>query len=159
PRPRRAAARRPVSADFVFIDGRHSPVAPRGVSAMTWNRWLSALQRSARPTRRPRRDCRPRLEELEDRTLFSVSVLSVAATRSPPANGQSEVAPMHSVSDDGRYTVFASTATNLVANQTTDSSGSKFLNIYLYDAKQQTTTLITHASGSGNSAKEANGNS
>jgi hypothetical protein len=126
---------------------------------MTWNRWLSALQRSARPTRRPRRDRRLTLEALEDRTLFAVSVISLAATGSATANGQSEVAPMHSVSDDGRYTVFASTATNLVANQSTDSSGSKFLNIYLYDNQQQTTTLLTHASGSGNSAKEANGNS
>jgi hypothetical protein len=129
---------------------------------MTWNRWLSALQRPARPTRRPRGDRRLTLEALEDRTLFAVQVLTTAvpvpSTGATTANNQSELSPMHAVSDDGRYTVFASTATNLVSNQSSSSNGNT-LNIYLYDAKQQTTTLLTHASGTGNSAKEANGNS
>jgi hypothetical protein len=112
---------------------------------MTWNRWLLALQRRVRPTRRPRRLT---LEALEDRSLFAVQVLSTAvAVPTTTANGQSEVGPMHSISDDGRYTVFVSTATNLVANQGTTASQT-IRNVYLYDKTSNATTLLSHQAGS-----------
>jgi hypothetical protein len=46
-----------------------------------------------------------------------------------------------SVSADGRYTVFISDATNLVASQST-LNGEK--NVFLYDKVTQTTTLVNH---------------
>jgi hypothetical protein len=136
---------------------------------MTWNRWLLALKRHLRPTRslRPaRRLARPSrltLERLEDRTVFSVQVLTTAlpvpSTGATTANGQSELSPMHAISDDGRYTVYTSAASNLVSNQAASATGK--LNIYLYDSKSGSTTLITHESGNSTTtlATTANGDS
>ena len=131
---------------------------------MSWNRWLLAPQRVVRPIRRPRRDRRLTLEALEDRTLFAVSVLSTAVpvptTGATTANNQSELSPMHAVSDDGRYTVYTSAASNLVANQAASATGTT-LNIYLYDNKNGTTTLLSHEAGSSSTtlATTANGDS
>jgi hypothetical protein len=60
------------------------------------------------------------------------------------ANGESEVSPVHAVSDDGNYTVFISNAPNLVANED-DSNLS--LNVYLYNKSANTVTLLSHNSG------------
>jgi hypothetical protein len=127
---------------------------------MSWHRWIRSLDTKVRPirtrtTRRPKRQAVvPCLEGLEDRTLFAVSLLSAAATASSTtASGQSEIAPIHSISDDGRFVVFASTANNLVSSQSASATG-KTLNIYLYDNQSGTTTLISHDSSS--SSKTAN---
>jgi hypothetical protein len=85
------------------------------------------------------------LEALEDRTLFSVNVLSTAAgTPLSTGNGQSEAVPMHSISDNGRYTVFASDATNLLTNQ---SQPANTENVFLYDSQSGTTILVSHQNG------------
>src|SRR5262249_51246334 len=73
---------------------------------------------------------------------------------SQTANGLSEVSPIHSVSDDGRFTVFVSNAPNLVGDEV-DSALT--LNVYLYDKSSGTTTLVSHASGA--SATTGNGES
>jgi Tol biopolymer transport system component len=59
-----------------------------------------------------------------------------------------------SVSADGRYTVFTSTATNLVADQSTLNEGS---NIFLFDKVSQTTTLVNHIPGFDNTTGDGGG--
>jgi hypothetical protein len=88
------------------------------------------------------------LESLEERTVPSnVGLLSAAASSSSTtASGQSELAPMHSISDNGRFTVYGSTATNLVSSQSA-SATTKTENIFLYDNQSGSTTLITHIAG------------
>ena len=91
---------------------------------MSWTRWFRKGQEQrqpsdTRPTRRQKsRRTQPQLEALENRLAPAVSVVSLAAG-SPlsTANGQSEAVPMHSVSNDGHFTVFSSNATNLLASQ------------------------------------------
>jgi hypothetical protein len=109
-------------------------------------------------SRRRSRYRRLHLETLEDRTLPSASVASLAnpISGATTANGESQVSPMRSLSDNGHLTVYASLASNLVANQTTSTSGPT-LNLFLYNNQTSTTTLITAASGS--SSQTANGNS
>jgi Bacterial Ig-like domain (group 1)/Putative Ig domain/WD40-like Beta Propeller Repeat len=114
---------------------------------MFTNEWLQWLKRSFRRIQkgkqqkmRPR--YRPLMENLEDRTLMSISVLSTAA--SGTGSGQSEAAPVHSVSDDGRFVVFASNASNLVSGQSTPSGQ---LNVFLHDNLDGTTTLVSHQYG------------
>jgi PKD repeat protein len=70
------------------------------------------------------------------------------------ANGLSEIAPEHAVSDDGNFTVFVSTAPNLVASEV-DSSLTQ--NVYLYSKSANTVTLLSHSSAS--STTTANGES
>jgi hypothetical protein len=60
------------------------------------------------------------------------------------ANGLSEVSPIHAISDDGRFTVFFSTAPNLVAGEVDTNLT---LNVYLYDNQAQTVTLLSHMAG------------
>jgi PKD repeat protein len=76
---------------------------------------------------------------------------------SSTANGQSEIPPEHSISDNGRDIVFASLAPNLVAQQAVSSTAGSTQNVYLYDSTTQTTTLLSHATGS--ATTEANGTS
>ena len=52
-----------------------------------------------------------------------------------------------SVSADGRYTVFLSTATNLVTNQVTVNDQA---NVFLYDKQTGTITLVNHVPGFAN---------
>jgi Tol biopolymer transport system component len=48
------------------------------------------------------------------------------------------------LSDDGRYVVYVSSATNLVAGQTTNA----FTQLYQFDRDQETTVLVSHAASS-----------
>ena len=98
------------------------------------------------------------LETLEERSLLSVSVVSLSNPTSgaTTANGQSQVSPERTISDDGNLVVYASLADNLVANQTASASGA-IQNVFLYDGQSNTTTLITGANGS--STETANANS
>jgi len=61
------------------------------------------------------------------------------------ANGLSEVMPQHSVSDDGRFTVFISDAPNLVPNEVDTNLN---MDVYLYDNKTATKIMLSHAAGS-----------
>jgi hypothetical protein len=64
-------------------------------------------------------------------------------------NGQSEVSPIHAVSDDGNLTVFMSNAPNLVAGELDPSLT---LNVYLYNKTANTVTLLSHVAGTGTAA-------
>ena len=90
------------------------------------------------------------LETLEERDVPSLVLVSAADpffhSSSASADGQSETSPRYSVSDDGRYIVFVSTADNLLAGQTKSSAGTTE-NVYLYDNVLKSITLITHAAG------------
>ncbi len=122
---------------------------------MSWTRWLRALKpqlTSLRSRLRPAR-IRPTVESLEDRNLFAVSIISTAdpsflAANAPvtAANIQSEITPVHSISDDGTYTVYASTSTNLVKGEIANNPVT--LNIYLYNSVSLTTTMVSHSATS-----------
>jgi hypothetical protein len=104
-------------------------------------RCRSQRRKLARPSKCPRLA----VEELQDRTLLSVNVLSLASgTPLATGNGPSELTPQSSVSNNGRYTVYESTATNLVANQSQQSNS---VNVFLYDSQAGSTVLISHAAG------------
>ncbi len=86
---------------------------------------------------------------LRDRTLDTTTLVSVS-TGSVQANQASEDA---SISGDGRYVVFTSTATNLVAG---DSNGVS--DIFLRDTVAGTTTLVSKSSaGTIGNAASVNG--
>src|SRR5262249_12869564 len=72
-----------------------------------------------------------------------------ANTPSKTANGLSEVTPEHSMSKDGRFTVFVSDAVNVVTGQT-DTNGT--FDVFLYDHDTNTKTLISHTSASSTTA-------
>src|SRR5262249_31207314 len=124
---------------------------------MAWTDWVrqwlgNRAKRSraaGQSTRRRRRRSQPflGLEALEDRTLFAVGVLSASAFPAGPAptsataNGQSEVAPAHSVSDDGRYIVFVSTADNVVPGQVDTQT---VQDVFLHDRVTNITKLVSH---------------
>ncbi len=74
------------------------------------------------------------------------NLVSDAATTSSTAAGLPLVEPPHrrTVSDDGRWVVFTSDAPNLVAGQA-DPNGEP--DVFLYDALNDTVTLVSHASG------------
>ncbi|HEX8916514.1 MAG TPA: hypothetical protein VF796_29450, partial [Humisphaera sp.] len=78
------------------------------------------------------------VEGMEDRKMFSVSLVSVGLNGAP-ADGASSQA---SVSGDGRYVVFASLATNLVAG---DTNGVQ--DIFLRDRQTGTTVLVSKGIG------------
>jgi hypothetical protein len=122
----------------------------------SWWRKVLGLQITS-TSRRRSRGCRLQLETLEDRTLPSASVVSLAypSSSATTADGQSQVSPMRSVSDNGQFIVYASLAGNLVANQSASASGAQ--NLFLYNAQNNTTTLITHDVSS--STQTANANS
>src|SRR5688500_3592455 len=77
-------------------------------------------------------------EQLEDRRLFAVSLISVGLGGAP-ANGESGEA---SVSQDGRYVVFSSRASNLVGG---DSNGAQ--DVFLRNTQTGNTLLISRAPG------------
>src|SRR5262249_23318882 len=60
------------------------------------------------------------------------------------ANGASEVSPIQSVSDDGRFTVFMSNAVNVVPGQVDTN---KTEDVFLYDKTTGAVTLISQAFG------------
>src|SRR5262249_10809859 len=77
-----------------------------------WRRYT--LPRSKQSAARPRLS----LESLESRDVPAVSLISAqAGTTDTTANGLSQAFPPGSISDDGRYVVFTSTAPNLVTGQ------------------------------------------
>src|SRR4051812_20250215 len=80
------------------------------------------------------------LEFLEARDVPATLISSADPSfdnSSASATGQSEVTPRNSISDDGTYIVFVSTAHNLVADQVEDSDGFT-QNVYLYNTSNQT---------------------
>src|SRR5262249_6839020 len=78
-----------------------------------------------------------------DTTQQAPAVVSLAASHDlPPGNSYST-----SVSADGRFTVFTSTAANLVTNQATANSGQ---NIFLFDKQTSVVTLVNHVPGLAN---------
>lgn len=81
---------------------------------------------------------------LEDRTLLSPLLVSKAQPAGIPvtANGDSLAG---SISDDGRYVVYVTTATN-VKTGTTDANGDQ--DVYIYDRVNQSTALVSHQNGS-----------
>jgi PKD repeat protein len=121
----------------------------------TWIRRLFA--RCPSPfTRRPAK-WRLSLEALEGRlvpTSSTVSLLSAAADGS--AGGATSLPGNTSpvVSQDGRYVVFQSAATDLVAGQ---SDANSTYDVFLRDRQTGTTTLVSRAAGS--STQTANGQS
>lgn len=120
-----------------------------------WPRFRSAFK-SARPVARPKLA----LETLEAREVPAASLVSTAhasfMSPSASANGQSEITPRNSISDDGRYLVFSSTAYNLVEGQTRFNSTTTTQNVYLYDTTTSVVTLVSHngttATQNGNAA-------
>src|SRR5690242_10485816 len=78
------------------------------------------------------------VEPLEQRQLLSSEVISVNLAGTSTGNGQSDQA---SVSGDGRYVVFVSTSTDLVAGDTNGHA-----DVFLRDRQANTTTLISKAS-------------
>lgn len=104
-----------------------------------------SLKPTAKSRRVPHHDLRAgAVEGLEDRTLLSPQLVSKAQPPGIPstANGESLAA---SVSDDGRYMVYLTTATNVKTGITDTNAGQ---DVYLYDKVNQTTTLVSHQNGS-----------
>ncbi|HEX8913905.1 MAG TPA: hypothetical protein VF796_16265 [Humisphaera sp.] len=96
---------------------------------------------------------RAAVEALEDRRLLSVSLLS------PGAGGSAAAAPdgalgvtsrVLGASDDGRFVLFASDASDLVAG---DANG--VADLFVRDTKAGTTTLVSVAAGGGTGAGES----
>lgn len=80
---------------------------------------------------------------LRDRTTGTTILVSRAAgTTTTTANGESFP---RAVSDDGRYVVFLTLATNLVAGVTDNNSA---YDIYLFDRQNGTNRLVSHAAAS-----------
>lgn len=80
---------------------------------------------------------------LRDRTTGTTILVSRAAgTTTTTANGESFP---RAVSDDGRYVVFLTLATNLVAGVTDNNSA---CDIYLFDRQNGTNRLVSHAAAS-----------
>lgn len=108
---------------FPFARSPRAPKAPRAVVRRAAAAVRTAAVRTAA------------VEALEDRRLLSVSLISVAPDGVTPGNGASGEA---SVSQDGRYVVFSSTSTNLVAG---DANGKT--DIFLRDRQTNTTVLVS----------------
>ncbi len=112
--------------------------------------WIARLFRiPARPSRRQRRAMRrwtpptfrPRLETLEDRTLLNATLpqpISVDTTGAAMGNGYSYSSALSSLSDNGQYEVFTSSATNLVKNVTVNGG----YHVYLRNLTTGATTLV-----------------
>jgi hypothetical protein len=109
-----------------------------------------ASKRQRRAASRPVKTLafRPRLEALEDRTLLSVSAISIATSGTQMGNNSSSAA-IGLFSANGRYDVFTSRATNLV-NGISISGGN---HVYLRNLSTGTTSLVdvaTNGTTSGN---------
>jgi hypothetical protein len=125
--------------------------------------WLTRLfGKTTRTPRRQRRAARPatraafrpRLEALEDRTLLSVSTISIASSGTQMGNASSSTAP-GSVSANGQYDVFVSGATNLVNGVTiVPFTGN---HIYLRNASTGTTSLVDVATSGTTSGDQGAG--
>src|SRR5262245_35139075 len=113
-----------------------------------WWRRLRSMRSKMRASRSTAARPSLTLEALEGREVPSVTLISAAdasfSSTSATANGQSEVTPRNSISDDGKYIVFASTAYNLIENQTRFNSTTITENVYLYNTSTKAITLISH---------------
>lgn len=78
-----------------------------------------------------------------DRTNGAIVLVSRSAS-SATTTGNNGVRSF-AVSDDGRFVVFTSEATNLVTGQTDTNAG---LDVFLWDRNSGTTKLLSHANGS-----------
>jgi hypothetical protein len=111
--------------------------------------WLARVfQNLSQPSRRRRRALRrrthptfrPRLEILEDRRLLSANQpqpISIDTTGAAMGNGYSSAAA-GSISANGQYEVFTSSATNLVNNVIVNGQE----HVYLRDLVSGTTSLV-----------------
>jgi hypothetical protein len=95
---------------------------------------------------RGKRRCSPTLETLEDRVVPAVQAASLADTTMLSDTAAGNVQGPSSVSKDGRYVVYSSSAANLVSGQVMDSKSAA--DVFLYDRATGTTTLVSHADGS-----------
>jgi hypothetical protein len=89
---------------------------------------------------------------LQARASGATTIVSHPFEGSVTADGASTGPRRGSMSDDGRFVVFASAAGNLVPSQ---ADGNGVLDVFLYDRAAGAVTLVSHASGSGTTA--ANG--
>jgi Tol biopolymer transport system component len=93
---------------------------------------------------RPRRRCRPRAEQLEDRWLPStLQPISLPPANQPPSDTAAGQSYLPAVSADGRYVAFESNALNLVPGQT----GGPGANVFLLDRTTGTVALVSHLAG------------
>src|SRR5947209_2230154 len=106
-----------------------------------FRRWFRAsTDRECRVGRRLARRGRVnlRLESLEDRTLPSVSLVSINSAGTDTAKGQNSINPSRSiVSADGRFAVFQSNADDVTANGAGGLS-----KIFVRDLQTGTTSLV-----------------
>src|SRR5438270_5284605 len=68
-----------------------------------------------------------------------------ASAWTSPSNVNSSYPPIQANSADGRYTVFLSTAANLITGQVDGNNGT---DVFLYDRVNQGITLVSHTVGS-----------
>src|SRR5206468_5032823 len=97
---------------------------------------------SSRPSSRSQRRAglaQAALEVLEDRRLLSVTVVSTQNGSTALGNG---VSREPSVSADGRFVVFSSTASNLVANDTNNAT-----DVFVHDRMTGATERVSVSSG------------
>src|SRR5215207_3755221 len=87
------------------------------------------------------RRVRSTVEPLENRQLLAADLISINAQGTGPGHGPSTES---SVSGDGRYVVFVSTSSDLVAG---DNNGKA--DIFLRDRVNNTTTLVSKNATSG----------
>jgi Tol biopolymer transport system component len=82
---------------------------------------------------------------LQERTSGTTAIVSHPATSSATANGPSSGPRRSAVSDDGRFVVFTSGATNLIAGQVDTNGGD---DVFLYDDLAGTLSLVSHVPAS-----------
>ena len=94
---------------------------------------------------------RLQVEGLENRVMLAadLELVSVADAQTDTANASSFLASGNTISDDGRYSVFASQATNLVSG-ISGLDGDQ--HIYLYDAVADAITLVSASTTAGQAA-------
>jgi Tol biopolymer transport system component len=93
---------------------------------------------------------------LWDRTTGAIVLVSRSAASAVTAGNGDALVPSPSLSEDGAFVTFQSSATDLVSGQTDTNS---FPDVFLYDRAAGTLALVSHASGApataGNSASGA----
>src|SRR5262249_24954808 len=124
----------------------HNPEVPMSAR----NRWWLASARANKPAR-----ARLSVEVLEARDVPSVSLASGAlGSATTTSNGFTEAYPPGTITNDGRYLVFTSSGTNLVAGQVDQNGGYNASDpeagrdVFLRDTVTNTTTLISHTAAS-----------
>jgi hypothetical protein len=78
----------------------------------------------------------------------TLQAISLPPANQPPSDTAAGISRKPSVSDDGRYVVFESTASNLVPGQ----SGGTADNVFVFDRGTGTTTLVSHVPGNATAA-------